>query len=44
MSTEVLVYLLIALIILAFLIFIFSDQANNFIEKLRGFFNLVNST
>jgi hypothetical protein len=44
LSTETLVYLLIALLILIFLMFLFGEQANNFVEKLRGFFNLVNNT
>jgi len=42
LATDTLVYLLIALLILIFMIFLFGGQANVFMEKLGGFFDLVN--
>jgi hypothetical protein len=39
-GTETLVYIIIALIVLIFLIFIFQDQSNMFVEKIKGIFGL----
>ena len=44
LSTETIVILLIALIVIVILLMIFQDHANQFINSIKNFFGMVNST
>jgi hypothetical protein len=44
LSIETIIYFLIALIALILLLWIFQDQAENFISNIGKFFGLVNNT